>query len=129
MKTIYALGTPAYHEQDEMVFKYVVYDQEKVVSEKTVYHEYRKPSIVGLYTILLLLKEIPEYKTEEVTIIVNDGAILEQIKGTTTTKNTDILKVAKLCRNNLRSYSSTISIESVAGTYKGKLDWERKLDI
>jgi hypothetical protein len=129
MKKIYALATPAYHEMDEMVFKYAVYEEEQLVKDFTLYHEYRKPALCGLYSIILLLKEIPQYKEEPVQVIVNDGALIEQINGTTTTKNNDILKVAELCRKHLYKYGNQLKVVSVAGNHDEKNAWEKHLEV
>jgi hypothetical protein len=128
MKTIYVLAIPAYHEQEEIVFTYAVYDEkEEFLKKSVVCHEYRKPAIVGLYSIIVLLKEFKQYSTEEVKVIVNDGALIEQLKGTTATKNTDVLKVAELTQKHIQKYSNKITFESVASDYQKKLHWEKML--
>lgn len=129
MIKIYVLGTPAYHEDEEMVFKYTVYNEDELVNTMTVYHEYRKPVLTSLYSILVLLKKIPEYRREQVEVIVHDGAILEQLKGTSTTKNANIQKVAALTSKHLAKFSDTITIKSVSGNHQEKLEWERMLDV
>lgn len=129
MIKIYVLATPAYHEDEEMVFKFAVYKNEKFLKSKTIYHEYRKPVLTGLYSILILLKEFPEFRKDDVQVIVHEGAMIEQLKGTTTTKNGNILKVAELVQKHLGKYSNKIEIVSVAGNHQEKLEWERMLNI
>lgn len=128
MKIIYVLATPSYHEQEEIVFTYAVYDEnENFVKKSVISHEYRKPAIVGLYSIMVLLKEFKEYSSEEVKVIVNDGALIEEIKGTNATKNKDVIKVAELTRKHIQKFSKTISFESVSSDYQKKLHWEKML--
>jgi len=130
MKKIYVLITPAYHESEEMVFTYAVYDKdEQLVEKKSIYHEYRKPLLAGLFGISAILKELKPYRSEDVIIVVNDGALIEQINGTTTTKNTDVLKIAKTTRKSINNFSDTISFVSVAGNHTEKLNWESKLSV
>ncbi len=129
MKRLYVEGIPSYHVMEEMHFKYVLYDGEEAAATKEVYHEYRKPALVGLYSIILLMKEFPELKDVEVQVIVNDGALLEQIRGTSTTKNKDILKVAELCRKQLDKFGGKISLISVAGKHEEMVKWESSLKV
>lgn len=129
MKRMYVEGMPSYHEMDEMMFKYALYEDEELLETKTVYHDYRKPALTGLYSIILLMKEFPGLKSQELEVVVNDGALREQIKGTSTTKNRDIIKVAELCRKHLDKFGGKIKIHSVAGNHEGKLDWESRLDV
>lgn len=128
MKVIYVLATPSYHEQEEIVFTYTVYDEhENFIKKSVISHEYRKPAIVGLYSIMVLLKEFKSYSEEEVKVIVNDGALIEQIRGTTATKNNDVIKVAELTRKHIQKYGSRITFESVASDYQKKVHWEKML--
>lgn len=128
MKTIYVLATPAYHEQEEIVFTYTVYDENnEFIKKSVVCHEYRKPAIVGLYSIMVLLKEFKTYNKEELKVIVNDGALIEQIKGTNATKNKDVIKTAELTQKHIQRFSNKVSFESVASDYQKKLNWEKML--
>ncbi len=129
MKQLYVEGIPSYHVMEEMQFKYVLYDGDEVLKKKEVYHEYRKPALIGLYSVILLIKEFPDLKGEEVEVIVNDGALLEQIKGTSTTKNRDILKVAELCRKNLNKFGGKLVFTSVTGKHEEMVKWESKLKV
>lgn len=130
MYTIYLLTTPAYHESEDMVFRYVMYDdEEKVVKDGEIEHPYRKPLLTGMYGIMEVLKAIPEYKRESITFVVNDGALVEQVKGTTTTKNKDVLKVAQLTNKHMDKFSDTILIKSVAGDHDRMKEWEKKLNV
>ncbi len=130
MYTIYLLTTPAYHEVEGMVFRYVMYDeQENVVKSGELEHPYRKPLLTGMYGIMEVLKAIPEYKREAITFIVNDGALVEQVNGTTTTKNRDVLKVAHLTNKHMNKFSGRIVIKSVSGNHEQMKEWEKKLDV
>jgi len=128
MKTIYVLATPAYHEQEEIVFTYAVYDEQgEFVKKSVICHEYRKPAIVGLYSIMTLLKEFKDYAKEDIKVIVNDGALMEQLRGTTATKNNDVVKVAELTRKHIQKFSNKITFETVSSDYQKKLHWEKML--
>jgi len=128
MKTIYIESIPSYHEQEEMHFSYAVYENDVLINKKSIYHDYRKPGLAGLYSIMQLFKVFPEYKGEALTLIVNDGALLEQINGTTTTKNKDVLKVAQLTRKHISKFSDRIQFMSVAGKHEAMTEWKNKLD-
>jgi len=127
MKTIYTMGIPAYHELEEMTFKYALYEGDEKIQSKEVFHDYKKPVLTGLYAIIMLMKAFPELKNQDLKVIVNDGALVEQISGTTMTKNKDVLKVAKLCRTHIEKFGGKLEVVSVAGDYEAKLEWEKKL--
>lgn len=128
MKTIYLQVTPAYHEQEEMVFTYAVYNGEERVERNVLYFEYRKPVLAALFGVMQVLKELRPYRSEEILVVVNDGALIEQLNGTTSTKNNDVLKVADLARRHVNKFSETISFISVAGDHQAMLNWESKLE-
>ncbi len=128
MKKVYLAVTPAYHEQEDIVFKYAIYnEQEQFVQGDVLYHDYRKPVVAGLFAILELLKVLKEYRSETIEIIVNDGALLEQLQGTTDTKNKDVIKVAAFTRNKFNAFSQDIHVKSIAGQYEETKVWEEKL--
>ncbi len=128
MKKVYILVTPAYHEQEDMIFKYGIYDEDDIfVRGETVYHDYRKPAVAGLFSIIEGLKVVKEFRNEAIEFIVNDGALLEQIQGTTETKNRDVIKVAALTQKKINAFSQQISLKSVAGQYEQMKNWEEKL--
>lgn len=128
MKNIYVQVIPAYQESEEMVFKYSVYDEdEQLVERNVLYHEYRKPVLASLFGISSILKELRPYRSEEIKLIVNDGALVDALNGRNQTKNRDLLKVAELTRNNVRKFSDTITFEHVGVNHQAKLNWESKL--
>ena len=128
MKKVYLSATPAYHEEEDMIFKYAIYDEaDEFVQGDVIFHDYRKPAVTGLYSIIEVLKVLKKFRAEEIEIIVNDGALLEQIQGTTETKNKDVIKVAGFTRNKFNAFSSNIHIKSVAGQYEKTKRWEEKL--
>ena len=128
MKKIYLKVTPAYQETEDMIFTYAVYDEnETFIEKKELFHEYRKPVLASLFAVSMVLKELRPYRSEEIQIIVNDGALIDEINGTTQTKNRDVLKVADLTRQSIRKFSDTISLVSVAGDHQAKLNWDSKL--
>jgi|GEM_PF-1001924 hypothetical protein len=128
MKKVYLSATPAYHEEEDMIFKYAIYDEnDQFVQGDVIYHDYRKPAVTGLYSVIELLKVLKAFRAEEIEIVVNDGALIEQIQGTTDTKNKDVIKVASFTRNKFNAFSSKIHIKSVAGQYEQTKIWEEKL--
>lgn len=129
MLKIYLVGIPTYHESDEVTVKYVVYNEENVeLKRDTLFTSYKKPVLVGMYSLMLLLKEIKEFEKEDITVIVNDGALIEQVGRTTMTKNMDVLKVAELTRKHIRKFNPKLQLHSVAGNFEEMKDWEAKLN-
>lgn len=128
MLSVYLVGIPTYHESDEVTVKYVVYNENnEKLKRDTRYTSYKKPVLVGMYALMMLLKEIKEYEKEDITVYVNDGALVEQVQRTTTTKNRDVLKVAELTRKHIRKFNPKLKLHSVAGNFEEMKDWEAKL--
>ena len=90
--------------------------------------EYKKPAIVGQVALLTLLKEFEKYVDEEIVVIVNDPALYEVIRGTSTTNNRDVLNMAKETKKELDRFPNLV-IKNV-GTDKVELaKWSKELQF
>lgn len=59
-----------------------------------------------------LLKELEQYLEREITIVVNNTALNEQIKGTSTTQNKDVIKTASIVREKIKEFRNLIINDS-----------------
>ncbi len=86
-----------------------------------------KPAIVGLNSILAMLQKLEEYKDEEITIMINDASLYEIIKGCSTTKNGDVLKMASKMKKQLVKFKN-ISFINVTKDKASLAKWKEILE-
>lgn len=127
MITAYLAGISGYYEGEDIEIRYRIYQDEALVSKKTVLKEYKKPAIVSLFSLITLLKELEGYRGQEIIIVVNDAAINEQIKGTSTTKNKDVLKTASIAREKLKEFHNLVQIKDVSNDKAALAEWNEIL--
>lgn len=124
MITAYLVGISVYHEDEDIEIRYRIFENEQLICKKSVFKEYKKPLIVGQVALVALLKELEPYKDQEITIFINDPALNEQIKGTSTSKNKDVIKMTKYTKEKLNKFRGSIIIKDVS-TNKEELDkWD-----
>lgn len=126
MITAYLVGISTYQENEDIEFRYCIYDDEKLLCKESVLREYKKPSVVTHYGILALLKKLNKFSDKDIEIRINDGAVYEQINGTSTTKNKEVLKMAKKVRERLDQYPN-VTIKNVGTNSEELKQWDRIL--
>lgn len=119
----YLAGITTQFENEDIQIKYNIYNEQELICEKRVFQGYRKPLVVSHTALLLLLKELKKYMKSDITIIINDAALNEQIRGTSTTKNMDVLKMANKVREELSKFQGSITIKDVSGNYAELVKW------
>lgn len=127
MITAYLEGIPGFYENEDIEIRYCILNDEEQVCRKSMYMEYKKPVLVGLYALSEICKDLKEYAEEDITIKINDPVLYEQINGTTTTKNKDILRMAETTRTRMRRVSKTIEIVDVSTDRQELLKWNEIL--
>lgn len=111
----YLVGIPAYYESEDIEIRYRIYQDEALVSEKSIFKAYEKPLVVTHAAFLTLLKELKNYKDNEIIIIINDASFNEQIKGTVQTKKAYVQEMANLVKDQLNKFKGLISLKDVSG--------------
>lgn len=104
----YLVGISSQYEGEDIEVRYSIYEDQELLRKESVMMEYRKPGIVGQVALMTLLKELEKYKGKEIVIIVNDAALCEIIRGTSTTKNKDVLNMAKNTREELTKFGNPV---------------------
>lgn len=97
----YLAAFPMLYEGEDIEVRYSLFQDDIPIKKESIYLEYMKPAVVGLNSILTMLLKLEEYKDEEITIIINDASLYEIIKGCSTTKNVDVLKMASNMKKQL----------------------------
>ena len=108
MLKAYLVGISSQYEGEDIEVRYSIYEDQELLCKESVMMEYRKPGIVGQVALITLLKELERYKGKEIVIIVNDAALCEVIRGTSTTKNKDVLNMAKDTREELTKFGNPV---------------------
>ncbi len=114
MITAYLVGISSQFEGEDIEVRYRIYEDDELISKKSVLIEYKKPAIVGQIALVTLLKELEKHIDKEIVIIVNDPALYELIRGTSTTKNQVVLNMAKRTKEKLAKFNNYV-IKDVTG--------------
>ena len=106
MIEVYLAAFPMLYEGEDVEVRYSLFQDDILIKKESVYSEYMKPAVVGLHSVLTMLLKLEEYKDEEITIIINDASLYEIIKGSSTTQNGDVLKMAGKMKKQLVKFKN-----------------------
>lgn len=124
----YLTAIPTLYEGEDVQIRYSVYEDDSNLFKELVMLEYRKPSVVGQFSLITLLKRLAAYKKNEVVIYINDGALMEFINGTNRTRNADMLKMARETRKHLDRYEN-LKVIDVSNDKKLLLKWKEEVEF
>lgn len=127
MITAYLVGITVFHEGENIEIRYAIFDEEKLLEKKSIFQSYRKPLVVNQVALVTLLKELEKYRDQEITIVINDAALYEQIRGTSMPKNAEVVKMANLSRSKLRKFGDGITIKNVSQDKEARDKWNEIL--
>ena len=127
MITAYLVGIPAYYEGEDIEIRYSIHRGDEVICKKSFYQDFVKPAVVGLKAFIALLEELQNIEADQFTIIINDPALNELLRGTSTTKNGEVLKVSSLARRKLQRFTKEISIQDVSTDYSQIVKWDEAI--
>ena len=100
----YLAGFPSLYEGEDIEVRYTIFEDQELLLKESVVLEYVKPIIVGQVALIKLLIILERYTEEDIAIIVNDAALCELIRGTSTTKNKDVLQMARDIKKELAKF-------------------------
>lgn len=126
MITAYLVGISEGYEGEDIEIRYSIF-RDQLISKNTIWDNYKKPAVVGLAALVKLLKVLEEYKDEEINIIVNNPALYEIIRGTSTTKNKDVLKMAGIAKGKLKEFNNNVTITDVSNNKQDLAKWNEIL--
>lgn len=104
----YLLGISTLYEGEDIEVRYSIYEDQELLGKQSIMMEYMKPAIVGQVALRTVLKELEKYRGKEIVILVNDPALNEIIRGTSTTKNKDVLQMARETKEELVKFGNTV---------------------
>ena len=125
----YLVGISTPYENEDIQILYRIYKDEELISEKKILQGYRKPSVVSHVALLTLLKELKKYIKDEIIIVINDAALNEQIRGTTTTKKAEVLKMANKVREELKKFNNSVTVKDVSRNHAELMQWNEELNF
>ncbi|PKM96315.1 MAG: hypothetical protein CVU84_00950 [Firmicutes bacterium HGW-Firmicutes-1] len=114
MITAYLVGITMFHEDEDIEIRYAIFEDDKLINKACVFEKYRKPLVVSQIALIKVLKELEKYKDQEITIVINDEALNEQIRGTSTTKNREVIKMAGISRSKIKKLGDSVLIKNVS---------------
>ena len=101
-------GITTQYEGENIEVRYRIYEDQNLLSTESIMIEYKKPAIVGQIALITLLKKLKKYMGKEIIIIINDAALYEIVRGTSTTKNRDVIKMASETRKEFEKFGNTL---------------------
>lgn len=119
----YVVGISTHYENEDIEIRYRIYKDQELVCEKSIFQEFRKPLVVSHVALLNLLKELEKYMEDEIKIIINDAALNEQIRGTSKTKNKNVLKMATIVREELNKFKGSVIVKDVSANPTELMKW------
>lgn len=129
MITAYMAGISSGYEGEDIEVRYSIHSGDEFVCKDSVFIDYKKPAAVGGFSLLALLKRLEEYSGEEITVIVNDAALNEIVRGTSTTRNKDVLKMASMLKKKLGEFSPEIEVKDISQDKTGLAKWDEELQL
>lgn len=124
----YLAASSMLYEGEDIEIRYSLIQDDLLIKNEMIYIEYVKPVLVGMKSVLTLLMKLEKYKEDEINIIFNDPSLHEIIKGTSTTKNGEVLKMASKMRKELSKFKN-LSFTNVFKTKEPLADWKMVLEI
>lgn len=123
----YVVGITTHYEGEDIEVRYSIHDEQKNLAKRSLFKEYHKPLIVNHVALLTLLRDLKKYKDPQIVIYINDASLYEQIKGTSQTKKTDVLKMAGRIQKELLKFGDAITIVDVSKDSTQRREWDEVL--
>lgn len=128
MITAYLAAIPSIYEGEDIEIRYSIYKDQELLQRNSVMMEYKKPAVVGQVALLTLLKELKGYPDQEISIIINDPALNEFVRGTSTTKNKDVLIFGRETRKELNKYKN-VKVKDIQGDRTLQAKWNEAMSF
>ena len=123
----YFVGIGTEYEGEDVEIRYSIYKNDELVSKKTVFEKYVKPAVVNQLALATLLRELKEYKGEEITVIMNDPALDELLRGVSQTKNKDVLSMLRVTKDRISRIESNITFKDISKDREAIERWNEEL--
>ncbi len=122
MMKAYLTGVTTQYEGEDIEVRYRIYEDEELISKKSIMIGYKKPAVVGQVALLTLLKELENHMDKEIVVVINDAALYEVVRGTSTTENRDVLNMARDTRKAWMKFKNAVILD-VGGDRAALAKW------
>jgi hypothetical protein len=129
MIKVYVAGISTNQVGEEIEIRYSLFKDGENLAQVKKYQEYRKPYLVTHFALLALLKDLKKYPKEETEVIIFDPSLYEQLRGTSTSRNNEALKLASRIKGELDKFDYPVNIHDVTGKGQEKLEWNKVLEF
>lgn len=113
-------------EGEDFEIRYRIFKDEELIEKQSLTIGYRKPAILGQFSMMTLLRRLEIYEGEPVTIIINDGFLRDSLKGISGTKNQEVKEMAKENRKTMKNFID-LTIHDVSGDHLQIKEWDEIL--
>lgn len=110
----YVVGISTHYEGEDIEIRYSIFNDQELLCNRSVFKGYKKPLVVSHVALLILLKELKKYKSNEIVILINDASLMEQISGISQTKKIDVLRMASKVKQELNKFGDAVIIKDVS---------------
>lgn len=123
----YLTAIPSLYEGEDIEVRYGLFQDHIQIKKESIYLEYMKPAIVAQTSVLTLLEKLQAYQEEEIMIVINDASLHELLKGASTTRNGDVLKMASKTKKQLEKFKK-LSFVNVTKNKEAFTEWKEILE-
>ena len=113
-------------EGEDFEIRYRIFKDEELIEKQSLTIGYRKPAILGQFSIMTILRRLEMYKDEEITIVINDGFLRDSLKGRSGTKTQEVKEMAKENRNTMKEFIN-LTVHDVSGNHLEIKEWDEIL--
>ncbi len=118
----YLTSISTLYEGEDIEIRYSLFKDGDLIEKKSFFKNYTKPALCGLVSVQELLKDLEDYREEEIVIVINDGGLYEMLKGTSRTKKQEVQILGKKVRKDLAEFPN-ITIENISGDHLQIQEW------
>lgn len=118
----YLAGVPSFYEGEDIEIKYSIFEDETLLVKESTFVRYRTPATVGAVALLRLLNALSIHKDKEITIILNEAALCEFIRGTSDTKKIEVKKLVKEVKSEMAKFKD-LTLEDVGANHTALTKW------
>lgn len=113
-------------EGEDFEIRYRIYRDEELLEKQSLTIGYRKPAILGQFSMTTILRRLEAYEGEPITVIINDGFLRDSLRGISGTKNYEVKKMGKENRKTMKNFID-IKIHDVSGDHLQIKEWDEIL--
>ena len=128
MITAYLVGISTHYEGEDVEIRLHVLKDQELLFKEVFFKEYHKPLVVEHVALLELLNRLEEFKEEDITVIINNPALYEQIRRTSTSKNKEVMNMARKVRERLKKFGNSVIVKNVSDDKVELTKWKEILE-